>query len=165
MQVIIRNSRRPDFARADLHALTAACRIAASRVTELCDRFGVTQFETALDHLLERNKFAFAKLLKTSIPNDKMYFECVILFDLNLWVSHGSLAIRDFMDDDGTGVGPWKVCCTMFKEKNAAGEDMLVYDFEGTDPQADSSINWFLSPNTWKMSVCLFRNTVPHSHY
>lgn len=57
------------------------------------------------------------------------------------------------MDDDGTGVGPWKVCCTMFKEKNKDGDDMLVYDFDGTDPQSDSSINWFLSPNTWKMYV------------
>lgn len=67
------------------------------------------------------------------------------------------------MDDDGTGVGPWKVCCSMFKEKNADGEDMLVYDFEGTDPQSDSSINWFLSPNTWKMyalllCICQFSN-------
>lgn len=61
---------------------------------ELCDRFGVAQFETALDHLLERNKLAFAKLLETSIPNDKMYFECVILFGSSFWVSHGSCSYQ-----------------------------------------------------------------------
>jgi 5-oxoprolinase (ATP-hydrolysing) len=37
------------------------------------------------------------------------------------------------MDDDGTGLGPWKVSCTMFKEplEDGSGE-RLVYDFEGT---------------------------------
>lgn len=112
-------------------------------------------FESALDHLLERNKLAFAQLLKTSIPDGKMYFEYVVHPNVVFVTVIAHVAIRDFMDDDGTGVGPWKVCCSMFKEKNAAGEEMLVYDFEGTDPQADSSINWFLSPNTWKMYVRL----------
>ncbi|KAJ7695422.1 Hydantoinase/oxoprolinase-domain-containing protein [Mycena rosella] len=131
--VICRNSRTPDFSRADLHALVAACRIAGQRVSEMCIRFGRDAFETALDDLLERNKIAFAQLLKTSIPAGRMTF-------------------TDWMDDDGTGMGPWKVSCTMFKEplEDGSGE-RLVYDFDGTDPQADSSINWLVSPTTWKM--------------
>ncbi|KAJ6631083.1 Hydantoinase/oxoprolinase-domain-containing protein [Mycena sp. CBHHK59/15] len=131
--VICRNSRTPDFSRADLHALVAACRIASQRVIEMCQRFGTEAFETALDDLLDRNKIAFARLLKTSIPGGRMTF-------------------TDWMDDDGTGMGPWKVCCTMFKEplEDGSGE-RLVYDFEGTDPQAESSVNWLVSPTTWKM--------------
>ncbi|KAJ7432905.1 Hydantoinase/oxoprolinase-domain-containing protein [Mycena galericulata] len=131
--VICRNSRTPDFSRADLHALVAACRIAGQRVSEMCIRFGTEGFETALDDLLNRNKIAFAQLLKTSIPGGKMTF-------------------TDWMDDDGTGMGPWKVSCTMFKEplEDGSGE-RLVYDFDGTDPQAESSVNWLVSPTTWKM--------------
>ncbi|CAK5272605.1 unnamed protein product [Mycena citricolor] len=135
--IIIRNSRTPSFSRADLHALVAACRIAGERITELCTRFGVDRFAYALDSLLARNRAAFAVLLKTKIPADvKMSFE-------------------DWMDDDGTGWGPWKVRCAMFKEvfvgENGVEEERLVYDFDGTDPQAESSVNWLLSPTTWKM--------------
>ncbi|KAJ7755337.1 Hydantoinase/oxoprolinase-domain-containing protein [Mycena maculata] len=117
--VICRNSRTPDFSRADLHALVAACRIAGQRVSEMCTRFGTEAFETALDDLLDRKKIAFAQLLKTNIPAGKMTFTC----------------------------GPWKVSCTMFKEplEDGSGE-RLVYDFDGTDPQAESSINWLVSP-------------------
>lgn len=131
--VICRNSRTPDFSRADLHALVAACRIAGQRVSEMCVRFGTEAFETALDDLLDRNKIAFAQLLRTSIPAGKMTF-------------------TDWMDDDGTGMGPWKVSCTMFKEplEDGSGE-RLIYDFDGTDPQAESSVNWLVSPTTWKM--------------
>ncbi|KAF8189804.1 Hydantoinase/oxoprolinase-domain-containing protein [Mycena galopus ATCC 62051] len=133
VNVICRNSRTPDFSRADLHALVAACRIAGQRVSEMCTRFGTEAFETALDDLLDRNKIAFAQLLKTNIPARRMTFS-------------------DWMDDDGTGMGPWKVSCTMFKEplEDGSGE-RLVYDFDGTDPQADSSVNWLVSPTTWKM--------------
>ncbi|KAJ7336259.1 Hydantoinase/oxoprolinase-domain-containing protein [Mycena albidolilacea] len=133
VNIICRNSRTPDFSRADLHALVAACRIAGQRVSEMCIRFGTDAFETALDDLLDRNKVAFAQLLKTNIPARRMTFS-------------------DWMDDDGTGMGPWKVSCTMFKEplEDGSGE-RLVYDFDGTDPQAESSVNWLVSPTTWKM--------------
>ncbi|KAK7046636.1 Hydantoinase/oxoprolinase-domain-containing protein [Favolaschia claudopus] len=133
VNVICRNSRTPDFSRADLHALVAACRIAGQRVSEMCARFGTEAFEQALADLLDRNKMAFAQLLKTNIPARRMTF-------------------HDWMDDDGTGLGPWKVSCTMFKEplEDGSGE-RLVYDFDGTDPQAESSVNWLVSPTTWKM--------------
>ncbi|KAF7289919.1 hypothetical protein MIND_01366800 [Mycena indigotica] len=131
--IICRNSRTPDFARADLYALVAACRIASQRISEVCHRFGTVAFESALDVLLERNKVAFAELLRTKIPAGRMTFS-------------------DWMDDDGTGIGPWKVSCTMFKEPLEDGTgDRLVYDFDGTDPQAESGVNWLLSPTTWKM--------------
>lgn len=40
----------------------------------MCQRFGQPAFQTAVDELLERNKQAFARLLKTSIPDGKMHF-------------------------------------------------------------------------------------------
>lgn len=50
----------------------------ATRVSEMCMRFGTEAFETALDDLLDRNKIAFAQLLKTNIPGGKMTFTCVV---------------------------------------------------------------------------------------
>ncbi|KAF7349308.1 hypothetical protein MSAN_01720300 [Mycena sanguinolenta] len=129
VNVICRNSRTPDFSRADLHALVAACRIAGQRVTEMCTRFGTEAFETALNDLLDRNKIAFAQLLKTSIPARRMTFS-------------------DWMDDDGTGMGPWKVSCTMFKEPLEDGSGERLRLDASTDPQAESSVNWL---TTWKM--------------
>jgi len=43
----------------------------------MCTRFGTEAFEKALDDLLDRNKIAFAQLLKTNIPAKRMIFSCV----------------------------------------------------------------------------------------
>jgi len=40
VEVFCRNSRLPEWFRSDLTALIAACRTAATRVCELCDRYG-----------------------------------------------------------------------------------------------------------------------------
>ncbi len=53
-------------------------------------RFGRASYEAALDQLLARNKSAVGKLIHTTIPNEPIYFE-------------------DYIDDDGFGLGPWKV--------------------------------------------------------
>lgn len=90
LQIVERNSRKPDFARSDLHALVAATRIAAKRVIDMCQRFGVKTYERALDQLLTRNKVAVSKLIAIAIPDEPISFE-------------------DYIDDDGHGVGPWRI--------------------------------------------------------
>ncbi|KAL8950591.1 MAG: hypothetical protein Q9222_003371 [Ikaeria aurantiellina] len=59
---------------------------------------------------------------------------------------------EDWIDDDGQGVGPWKIACTMTR----AGEK-LKFDFSGTDPQSPSSVNFYLSTAMFKMfvGICL----------
>lgn len=42
VELLCRNSRQPDWIRADLFALISSCRTAATRVCELCARFGKT---------------------------------------------------------------------------------------------------------------------------
>ena len=74
----------------------------------------------AIQELLDRNRKAVASIINT-MPDDPAYFE-------------------DWIDDDGQGVGPWKIACTMTKK---AGQ--LHFDFSGTDPQSPSSINFYLS--------------------
>ena len=89
-KIIARNSRKPDFARSDLHALVAATNLGSQRIKELCERFGAKTYEAALEELLTRNKIAIGKLIKTTIPSEPMYFE-------------------DYIDDDGIGLGPWRI--------------------------------------------------------
>jgi 5-oxoprolinase (ATP-hydrolysing) len=89
-QIIESNSRKPDFTKSDLLALVAATKIAARRITEMCDRFGADTYEKSLDILLTRNKLAIGKIITTTISSERVFFE-------------------DYIDDDGHGTGPWRV--------------------------------------------------------
>ncbi|KAF9021681.1 hypothetical protein BDZ89DRAFT_1071218 [Hymenopellis radicata] len=140
-KIVERNSRKPDFARSDLQALVAATRIASRRVIEMCERFGRASYEAALDRLLARNKSAVGKLIHSTIPNEPIYFE-------------------DYIDDDGFGLGPWKVACTMTKIIDEKEGEVVLFDFEGTDPQSDRSINFALSHDMMKMFVVFYLLTV-----
>ena len=54
-------------------------------------------------------------IILTGISEEKQYFE-------------------DYLDDDGVGMGPYKIACTLWRE-----DDKMIIDFEGTDPQSQSS--------------------------
>lgn len=90
---------------------------------ELYSRFGDKTYFAVIDDLLDRNRRAIGSLLNTAIPDEPVYFE-------------------DWIDDDGQGLGPWKVACTMSKQNGR-----LKFDFTGTDPQSPSSVNYYLSHN------------------
>jgi N-methylhydantoinase B len=47
--LILNQVRMKDWNRSDLNAIVAACRTAARRVTELCDRFGPETYLSTLD--------------------------------------------------------------------------------------------------------------------
>jgi len=127
LELVLNNTRTRDWCRSDLNAIIASCRIAARRVTELCARFGTETFVSATGELLERNKRAMAKLIATSISEEKVSFE-------------------DYICDDGRGYGPYKLRATMWRE----GEKVIL-DWEGTSPQSESSINFYLNENMLKM--------------
>jgi N-methylhydantoinase B len=133
LKVILHQCRMPQWNRSDFNALVAAVRLAEKRLLELCERFGVDTVQSAMDELLERNRRAMLQLIRTSVGEDeRVYFE-------------------DYVDDDGKGLGPYKMACTMWRE-----DDLLVFDFEGTDPQSDSSINMFLNEEMFKMFVGVY---------
>ncbi|KAF9264931.1 hypothetical protein L218DRAFT_958096 [Marasmius fiardii PR-910] len=140
-KIVERNSRKPDFARNDLYALVAATKISAKRILELIDRFGLDRYEGALDALLTRNRTAVGKLIKTSIPDEPIFFE-------------------DYIDDDGHGIGPWRIACKMEKRVNTEGNTVVVLDFDGTDPQSERSINFALSHEMLKMFLVFYLLTV-----
>jgi len=131
MEVIYRNVRLPDWNRSDVRALVAACEVAGKRMLELHARFGDIVYFAAIDELLERNRKAVLAIIK-GMPEEPAYFE-------------------DWIDDDGQGVGPWKVACTMTKKNGR-----LEFDFTGTDSQSPFSINFYLSIAMFKMFVGIY---------
>ena len=127
LALVLNNVRTADWCRSDLNAIVASCRIAGRRVNELCDRFGVDTYVSAVDELLDRNRRAMAQLIRTSISEEKVSFE-------------------DYVCDDGRGFGPYKIKATMWRE----GEKVIL-DWSGTDYQSESSINFYLNENMLKM--------------
>ncbi|KAE8336054.1 hypothetical protein BDV24DRAFT_168613 [Aspergillus arachidicola] len=130
VELLCRNSRQPDWYRSDLMAIIAACRTAASRVCELATRFGSQIYLAACSELLLRNRTGMAKIIETDFDDEPCRF-------------------TDFVDDDGHGVGPWALTCTMKKIEG----NRLLFDWSGTSPQSEHSINFYLSETMFKMFI------------
>src|SRR6476659_3747182 len=64
LRIILNQVRVPDWNRADLNGLVAACRTAGRRVQEMCARHGTEQYVSALEALLQRNYNAMKVLLQ-----------------------------------------------------------------------------------------------------
>jgi N-methylhydantoinase B len=127
INLILHQVRTPEWCKADLNALIAACRVASRRVIEMCERFGDDVFVSATEALLARNHRAMKALIESSIGDDPVSFE-------------------DYICDDGMGYGPYKIRCTMWREHGK-----VVLDFAGTDPQSQGSINFLLNENMMRM--------------
>jgi N-methylhydantoinase B len=127
LELILHNVRTPQWNRFDLNALVAACNTASKRVVEIADRFGDDVFYTTMEVMLERNHIAMSAIINMLVPEEPRVFE-------------------DYLCDDGVGKGPYKIRCKMWREGPKA-----IFDFEGTDPQAKSSINFYLNEEMFKM--------------
>ncbi|MBV9775781.1 MAG: hydantoinase B/oxoprolinase family protein, partial [Acetobacteraceae bacterium] len=132
VDLALRNCRLPQWNRSDFNAIIAALRLAERRVLEMCDRFGDDTLIAAMQEMLDRNKRAMGAIIQMVVPEKKAYFE-------------------DYIDDDGLGMGPYKVACTMWREGEKA-----IFDFAGTDPQSASSVNFLLNEEMFKMFLGAF---------
>lgn len=127
LELILHNVRTPQWNRFDLNALVAACNTAAHRCIEMADRFGDDIFYSTMEIMLERNYLAMKAIIEMLVPEEPRVFE-------------------DYVCDDGVGMGPYKIRCKLWREGSRA-----IFDFEGTDPQAQSSINFYLNEDMFKM--------------
>ncbi len=132
LDLVLHNCRLPEWNRSDFNAIIAALRLAERRVFEICDRFGEDQFVAAMAEMLDRNKRAMSSIIQMVIPEKKQYFE-------------------DYIDDDGLGMGPYKIACSMWRTG-----DHVTFDFTGTDPQSISSVNFLLNEEMFKMFLGAF---------
>jgi len=127
LELILHNVRTSQWNRFDLNALVAACKTAAKRCVEIAERFGDDVFSSTMDIMLDRNKIAMSSIINNFIPEEPRVFE-------------------DYICDDGMGMGPYKIKCKMWREG-----DIAHFDFDGTDPQAQSSVNFFMNEDMFKM--------------
>ncbi|KAF2110972.1 Hydantoinase/oxoprolinase-domain-containing protein [Lophiotrema nucula] len=138
--VFFRNSRQPEWFQSDLIALVAACKTASNRVVELCDRYGLELYQAATDDLLAQNRAAIKTIIDEKIGTEKSSF-------------------TDFIDDDGHGIGPYAISCSMQKQG-----DKLVFDWDGTSPQSNTSMNFYLSITMFKMFIGYYLLAVYDPH-
>src|SRR5262249_48618038 len=68
-----------------------------------------------------------ARLIQHYVPEQPVHFE-------------------DYVDDDGRGNGPFRIALTV---QRVGGK--VIFDFSGTDPQADGPINFYLNIRMFKM--------------
>jgi N-methylhydantoinase B len=80
-----------------------------------------------MDVMLKRNYDAMKHIIENFVPEEPREFE-------------------DYLCDDGMGMGPYRIKCRLWREGSKA-----IFDFAGTDPQAQSSVNFFLNEDMFKM--------------
>lgn len=137
LRIILRQVRVPEWNRADLNGIVAACRTAARRVGEMCERFGVETYLSALDALLDRNYQAMRTLLHAVFEEGR------------------TLTFKDYIDDDGVGYGPYELVLSLTRTG-----DKVHLDFTGSAPQAAGPINYYLNENLARMFFGIYMITV-----
>ncbi|MEU8234083.1 hydantoinase B/oxoprolinase family protein [Actinoplanes sp. NPDC048967] len=137
LRIILNQVRVPDWNRADLNGLVAACRTAARRVQEMCARFGVDTYLSALDALLQRNHDAMKALLHLVFEEGR------------------TLSFTDYICDDGVGYGPYELKLSLTRTG-----DKVHLDFTGSSPQARGPINYYLNENLARMFFGIYMITV-----
>ncbi|HEU0040770.1 MAG TPA: hydantoinase B/oxoprolinase family protein, partial [Jiangellaceae bacterium] len=137
LRIILNQVRVPDWNRADLNGLVAACRTATRRVQEMCARFGVETYLSALDALLQRNHDAMKTLLHIVFEEGR------------------TLSFTDYICDDGVGYGPYELKLSLTRTG-----DKVHLDFTGSSPQAIGPVNYYLNENLARMFFGIYMITV-----
>ena len=137
LRIILNQVRLPDWNRADLNGLVAACRTASRRVLQMCARFGVATYLAALDALLDRNYRAMKTLLQVVFEEGR------------------TLSFTDYICDDGVGYGPYELKLSLTRTG-----DKVHLDFTGSSPQAVGPVNYYLNENLARMFFGIYMITV-----
>lgn len=116
LDIFLANVRAPDQNWGDLKAQIAACNTGERKVLEMIERFGVDVFREGMGDLLDYAE-AQARRIVSDLPDGRYPF-------------------ADFMDEDAVGGWPCRLMLTLIIEG-----DSLVFDFTGSDPQLESSLN------------------------
>lgn len=137
LRIILNQVRMPQWNRADLNGLVAACRTAGRRVSELCERFGTDTYLSTLDALLDRNYQAMKVLLAAVFADEE------------------TVSFTDYVCDDGVGFGPYKLKMSLTRH----GEKVHI-DLTGSSPQAAGPVNYFINENLMRMFFGIYMITV-----
>ncbi len=116
LDLLAANVRLPDMTLGDLWAGVAALRVGERRLTELARKHGHDTVRRAMDVLLAHGE-TLSRLALGRLP-------------------HGTFFAEDYIDDDGLGNGPFRVCVNV-----TIDDDRFLVDFTGSHPQVAGPIN------------------------
>jgi len=120
VDIIGRNSRIPDMTLGDMRAQAASLQVAARRVIQICDKYGLDTVLEAIEIYLEQGRQeALAQLRK--LPK-------------------GTFVAEEYIDDDGLGGEP-----VLVKVKVTITDDEFIIDYTGTGKTCRGPINTPLS--------------------
>jgi N-methylhydantoinase B len=119
--------RTPREREGDLGAQIAACHTGASRLAEICNRYGLARVQRASADLLDYSE----EIMRAFLAQ----------------VPVGTYRAEDFLDNDGVTETPVRIALTIsvekMRKKTAKGTSTtkVTVDFTGTDRQVEGSIN------------------------
>ena len=116
IDLIEANVRLPDMTLGDMYAQAASLRLGERRFHQLCDKYGADVVLGAVEALLDYGE-RMTRLELAKLPQ-------------------GTYEAEDWIDDDGIGNGPFRVCV-----KVTISDDEFVCDFTGTHPQVPGPVN------------------------
>lgn len=116
LDIFLTNVRAPEQNWGDLKAQIAACNTGERKVKEMIARFGIETFRQGVADLLDYAE-AQARQIVRGQPD-------------------GTYTFADYMDEDAPGGWP----CRLRLALTIRGDE-LIFDFTGSDPQLESSLN------------------------
>ena len=116
LDIFLANVRAPDQNWGDLKAQIAACNTGERKVKEMIERFGIETFKEGVGDLLDYAE-AQARAIVRDLPD-------------------GIYPFADYIDEDAVDGWPCRMKLTLIIKG-----DELVFDFTGSDPQLESSMN------------------------
>ena len=118
-RIFLRNSRLPDLVEGDTRAMMASCRLADTRLTELCGRYGAGTVLAAFDECIAQTATRARELFLQMVPQGR-------------WSFH------DFLDSDGgSEQRPFRIEL----ELSRSGDHVRL-DGSRSDDQARGPINY-----------------------
>jgi len=118
-RIFLRNSRLPDLVEGDTRAMMASCRLADTRLTELCARYGADTVLAAFDECIAQTAARARELFLQMVPE-------------------GCWSFHDFLDSDGGAEQrPFRVDL----ELSRTGDHVRL-DGSRSDDQARGPINY-----------------------
>ena len=138
LRIILNQVRKPDWNRADLNGLVAACRTAVAPGASRCATGSAPPPTSRRStRCCERNYDAMKVLLA-------MVFE-----------EGRTLSFTDYICDDGVGYGPYELKLSLTRTG-----DKVHLDFTGSSPQAQGPINYYINENLARMFFGIYMITV-----
>jgi len=126
LALLLANVRTPREREGDLGAQLAACHTGATRLREVCARYGLPRVRRAMQALLEYSE----EMMRAFLAK----------------VPRGTFRAEDFLDDDGITDRPIRIAVQLaFRSPHRkiarSPAPIVTVDFTGSDPQVAGSVN------------------------